>query len=195
MAMLPQEWSISGLSVELGMDRRTLAKRLADVAPVREDAKGKLYRMRDVLVAVYETASEGSSYEQERTRLTKAQADKTELEVKVLNGSLIPSHKVEEVWGGMLGSFRARCLSIPTKAAHAVISVADLAEAEAILKDYVHEALSELADYDASQYSTRPSGQSGEDRSAAADDDGQPVGGRAPKAKQRGKRGARTLEH
>lgn len=140
-------------------------------------------------------SGETLDYNAERARLTKAQADKTELEVEVLRGSLIPAEKVEEVWGGMLGAFRARCLSIPTKAAHAVLAADDLADAEAILKNHIHEALAELADYDASQYSPRPRKEDGEDGGAAAGDDSEPVGGRPPKAQQRGKRRTRPVEH
>jgi phage terminase Nu1 subunit (DNA packaging protein) len=195
MAMTAQEWTISGLSVELGMDRRTLAKRLSDVTPVREAGKSQYYRMKDVVEAVFVANAPAGSLEEERTRLTKAQADKTELEVAVMRGSLIPAGTVEEVWSKMLGAFRARCLSIPTKASHAVLAVADLTEAELVLKDYVHEALSELAEYDGSQYGARPDKPVGEDSSASTSDGGKRVGRRSPDAEQRGERGAGPLEH
>jgi phage terminase Nu1 subunit (DNA packaging protein) len=195
MAMTPQDWTISGLSVELGVDRRTLAKRLADVTPVREDGKSQYYRMKDAVAAVYQSGDDTGSYEQERTRLTKAQADKTELEVSVLRGDLIPAEIVDSVWGSMLGAFRARCLSIPTKAAHAILAVADLHEAETILKDHVHEALTELADYDATQYGVKAGQESLAGDSATSRDDGEPVGGCVPATQQRGKRRARKMEH
>jgi hypothetical protein len=40
MAMTKQLWSINALSVELGIDRRTLAKRLADLPPDEEKKIG-----------------------------------------------------------------------------------------------------------------------------------------------------------
>jgi len=49
MSMQPQTWSISGLAVELGMDRRTLAKRLAHVPPVTGTGRRKRWRLADVL--------------------------------------------------------------------------------------------------------------------------------------------------
>lgn len=49
MAMQPQRWSISALSVELGMDRRTIAKRLADLRPIAEENGVKYYSLRDAL--------------------------------------------------------------------------------------------------------------------------------------------------
>ncbi len=47
MALQRQLWSINALSVELGIDRRTLAKRLQDLPPAQESPN--VYRLRDVL--------------------------------------------------------------------------------------------------------------------------------------------------
>jgi hypothetical protein len=45
MAMNPQLWSLSGLSIELGIDRRTLAKRLSSLRPDGEGIEaGKTVR-------------------------------------------------------------------------------------------------------------------------------------------------------
>ena len=52
MTMQPQTYSINGLSVELGLDRRTLAKRLASVPPAAMRGKSKRWRLRDVLRAL-----------------------------------------------------------------------------------------------------------------------------------------------
>lgn len=132
-------------------------------------------------------------YEAERARLTHHQANNAALDEDVKRGALIPAEKVERVWGDMIGAFRARCLSLPTKAAQSVMGAADLAEAEAILKDLIYEALSELADYDPAHY--RAGAEGGETSSATAEADGKPVGGRRKKAQQRGKRRAGPVEH
>lgn len=47
MALQRQHWSINALSVELGLDRRTLAKRLDGLNPAQVDPK--LYELRAVL--------------------------------------------------------------------------------------------------------------------------------------------------
>lgn len=47
MALQRQLWSINALSTELGIDRRTLAKRLDGLVPAQDDPK--TYRLRDVL--------------------------------------------------------------------------------------------------------------------------------------------------
>ena len=49
MAMQPSTYSLNALSVELGIDRRTLAKRLADVPPAEVRGRSKRWRMQDVL--------------------------------------------------------------------------------------------------------------------------------------------------
>ena len=65
MAMQPATWTINGLATELGIDRRTLAKRLADVPPAEIPERSQLplletqrkkesprWRLRDVLAAL-----------------------------------------------------------------------------------------------------------------------------------------------
>ncbi len=81
----------------------------------------------------------------ERTRLTKAQADKTELEASTLKGDLIPADEVLSRWEKMVSSFRAKMLSIPTKTSHLLINVGEFDEVESILKTHVYEALKELS--------------------------------------------------
>lgn len=115
-------------------------------------------------------ASEDSffDYESERARLTHHQANKVSLEEQVLQGKLIPSETVERVWSNMVASFRAKMLSIPTKAAHQFLSLSDLNESQDLLKDHVYEALDELSDYDAEQYDIPNLTQDNGDDSAAA---------------------------
>lgn len=84
---------------------------------------------------------------EERARLAHHQADKTELEVATLRGELIPAEIVKRVQGDMVSAYRARSLSIPTKAAHELLGLDDLNEAQDILKSYIYEALDELADW------------------------------------------------
>lgn len=111
-------------------------------------------------------------YEAERARLTHHQANKTELEAAVLKGKLIPAETVELVQGDMVGSFRAKILAIPTKAAHALCGLSDLSEAQDTLKTYLYEALKELADYSPQQYGIESLAEnSGNGRTAAGSND------------------------
>lgn len=84
----------------------------------------------------------------ERARLLKAQADKTELEVKAMNGELIAADEVESLWSGLVASFRSRLLALPVRCAHKVMALKTYQEIETTLRAHVFEALSELARYD-----------------------------------------------
>ena len=53
------------------------------------------------------------NYQEERARLTHHQANKTELEHRVLKGDLIPSNEVSRVWGDMVTKFRSKMLALP----------------------------------------------------------------------------------
>lgn len=52
MAMQPTLWSINALATEFGLDRRTVAKRLADVPPAGERAGHPVWRLADALPAL-----------------------------------------------------------------------------------------------------------------------------------------------
>ncbi len=88
----------------------------------------------------------GADYNAERTRLTKAQADEKELQVKQLQGDLIPAEDVLEEWQKMLTSMRSKLLSIPSKTAHLVIAAEKYQEAERIIRERIYEALQEMSD-------------------------------------------------
>lgn len=90
-------------------------------------------------------ASEGGELERERTRLTKAQADKTELEVSEIRGESARMPVIVQHWQAMVSSMRAKLLALPSKGA-ATIAPADKVQfATDALQALVHEALSEIA--------------------------------------------------
>lgn len=120
----------------------------------------------------------------ERARLLKAQADKTELEVKSMNGEVVPSEQVEMLWSGLVAAFRAKMLAMPTRCALRVMNLKTYPEIESCLRDHVHEALTELSRYDPEQHSIIDSAESSELSSAAAEFENQPVGGPVPPAQQ-----------
>lgn len=73
---------------------------------------------------------------------------KTELEVQIMQGELHRSEDVERIMNDMLGAFRARLLSIPTKLAPQVVGKTDIPVVKDLLKEAVYEAMSELSEYD-----------------------------------------------
>ncbi len=85
------------------------------------------------------------SLEDEKTRLTKAQADLAELELSEERGELVRMSSVSGAWESHVARCRARLLSLPTKASPQVVGCSSLAEVKAVLDGFVEEALLELA--------------------------------------------------
>jgi len=90
-------------------------------------------------------ASPATKFDNARLRKMVADAKKREIEVKKLEGDLIPADKVAEAWTTILGAVRAKLLSIPTKMAPLVLAADDLAEAQEIIKGQIYEVLNELS--------------------------------------------------
>jgi phage terminase Nu1 subunit (DNA packaging protein) len=193
MAMTPQDWTISGLSVETGIDRRTLGKMLKDAKPVGRRGKSDLYRIEQVITAL--RGSSGGDYNEERTRLTKAQADHEELKVAQLAGELIPVDFVIETWQAQTQNMRAKLLNLPTKAAQAAIAARELKDIEDVIRDQVHEALTELSD-DGIPEDTRKRLESNcKETGSASEADRKPVGGQVQKTKPGSQCGTGPVEN
>jgi phage terminase Nu1 subunit (DNA packaging protein) len=121
----------------------------------------------------------------ERARLLKAQADKTEIEVKALNGDLIAAEQVELMWAGLVSSFRARMMALPVRCAHRVMNITGYQEIEEILRGHVNEALEELSRYEPEpEQSAIVIEEGGDDGGSATELEDQPVGGSVPATKQ-----------
>jgi len=95
---------------------------------------------------ISQTSAEGFDYNEERARLTKFQADEKQLQVRVLEGDLVPSDQVVEMLETVISNARAKLLNLPVKAAQVALAATDLKEIEREIKELVYEALSELSD-------------------------------------------------
>lgn len=84
----------------------------------------------------------------EEAKWTRARRQKTELELQIMRGDLHRSEDVKRVMNDMLGSFRARTLSIPSKIAPQLVGLTEIPPIKELLKRGVYEALEELSDYD-----------------------------------------------
>lgn len=129
-----------------------------------------------------------SDFGTHKARLTRAQADLAELQWQQAKGNVLPRAAVLAAWQQTIAAARAKLLAIPTKTAGRVLAVSSLPEVEAILQEHIHEALAELARSDGIPAAGSPGG-----LEAAAEADGQPVGGPVPPAKPRSVRRARTV--
>lgn len=84
----------------------------------------------------------------EEAMWTRARRQKTELELQIMRGDLHRSEDVRRVMNDMLGAFRARILSIPSKFSPQLVGLTEIPPIKVVLKQAVHEALEELSDYD-----------------------------------------------
>jgi len=190
--------SITELVALTGVTNVTARKRCANVKSQHREGTTKTVEFESIpaLRAIFELdKGNDTTLEEEKIKLTSAQAEKVNLEVEVLKGNLIPADEIEEFLTRTFGAFKARCLSIPTKAAPSVIGVIEVLEVEEIIKEYIHEALAELKDYEPENRTTEDINKIRKDTRAAAETDSEPVGGQQKKTKQRSKRRTRTVEH
>lgn len=92
---------------------------------------------------------EGEIDNQKETGLwTRARREKAELEVKIIKGDLHRSVDVERIMNDMLGAFRGRLLSLPSKIAPQLLGMTEIPVIKETLKEAVHETMTELANYD-----------------------------------------------
>lgn len=176
--------NIDTLTKLTGSTRRTILNKCIDLTKTKGEGRSHLFESQDALPLILGVGkTDKKTLETERTRLASAQAEKTELEVQVIKGNLIPSESVELVVNNMIAAFKAKMLSLPTKAAPVVINMADTAECEGVLKEYVYEALEELSNYDSEQYSASGDKQGSKVSSSTTKADSKPVGRRKTKAK------------
>jgi len=97
--------------------------------------------------------SKNIDYHEERARLTKMQADKAEMEVEELAGSLAKVEDVVKQWESILMDVKGKLLSIPSKLATIIVDEDNPAVIQDLMDNYIREALLELSMYEGtSQY-------------------------------------------
>jgi phage terminase Nu1 subunit (DNA packaging protein) len=190
--------SVSWLAVNLGMDRRTLNSKLEGLKPASETKTkrgiDRKYFVRDVVDAIWARGSGDAEYldpDQERARKDKETADKLSMENAARRRELVDIASVSSVWIDQMAGMRAKLLSMPTKLGPQLINVPDARIVADKIQDEVHSALNELAEL--SFDSEEVSGERQANIEGTAQADGEPVGRRGKKAKQRVKLGARAM--
>lgn len=149
MAMVAQMWTLSGLAVELDMDRRAVGRMLKGVPPDGDGPKGANAWLMRTVIDVMSGADGGSERldpAQERARKDRELADKAAMENAARRGELLDRADVDAAVTSSFSRVRSRMLSIPSKAAPLVVQDMEIAEAEHLLRSHVIEALQELAD-------------------------------------------------
>jgi len=86
-------------------------------------------------------------YDEQKAKHELAKRLRTEMQLAKMENKLHDSEDVEAVMADMLYKFRAKMLAIPSKLAPGLANEHDIVEISKILKDTIHSALIELADY------------------------------------------------
>ena len=129
----------------LNLPERTL-RHMAENGVLPKAAKGE-YILGDVTEAYWKHVLGSEGLEAEQTRLTKAKADKAEIELAELKGEMHSYTDVESAWTEDVMNAKTRLLAIPTKLAPELVGKS-VQEIQAALKKEIYEALYELAGYD-----------------------------------------------
>lgn len=90
---------------------------------------------------------------EERTRLTRIQADRKELELKVAQGKLIDVDIAMSLWGMVVQAIRSKLLALPSKQAPLMLGCNSLSELQDVGEKQVNEVLEELGNPDLKKYS------------------------------------------
>jgi phage terminase Nu1 subunit (DNA packaging protein) len=89
-----KHWSVNALSLELGIDRQTLTRRLKDAVPAETkqlaNRTERRYLLADVVQALIDAQAESGDPITEKTRLDAARADQIEFDLAIKRGEYAP---------------------------------------------------------------------------------------------------------
>lgn len=97
------------------------------------------------------------NYQAEKTRLTAAQADKAEFDLKIANGEYIPVHEVATAWNKIAGEVKAQLLNLPSKIGPRAVGVKTPQEGFDLTMKFIKPMLKELSETETDVASDRPS--------------------------------------
>lgn len=139
--------SVSQLADITRKDRKTISKRLVDLA-AEAGAKGaKLYDSAEALPLIYASDSTddiSKALQQEELGIERAKREKLEIEVGRLRGEMLPIDLVAKTVEREYNFIRSNFRSIPSKLAKPLSMITDPAEIHAALTAAVDEVLIEL---------------------------------------------------
>lgn len=131
------------LSHETGISPQRVRKILAGVTPDKTTERGKYFTLRTFsksLEAYAQPASE-KTLNDERLRLTTAQADKQELEVMVAEGKLVPVEQIGNAFANVMSELKSAMMNLPPKLAPVVFAAETAREVEERAKELMYAAL------------------------------------------------------
>ena len=141
---MSQSVDLQTLADLLMLDPRRI-QQLAKEGVVVKAARGE-YELVPSIQGYINSLKESGNQEifEQKTRLTKARAEREEFTVKKLQGELVGKNDVIENWSLMIANCRSLILAIPNKIAARVRSTKTDAEAQKIIQNELWQALREL---------------------------------------------------
>jgi len=125
-----------------------------DIAPFKKTGRIIFYNLKDVIAYWRNKEKKRETpLTDERTRLTRIQADKAEREFELLKNKLHDSDIVKSVWSDIVLRFRSRLLAVPAKLSLGLCNKTEPNKIESIIQKEVLQVLEELQKYKASDYS------------------------------------------
>lgn len=146
----PEEgYSLSALARLMGVDRRTLAARLAGVSPLKQSSREKLYRLSDAvrgfIAMPLQGAEETDVLRASRQRKSAAEAGLAELKLGRESGELMSQR---EAFAHVFKLFRAMHVRLGVRMPHEISAQLYRAQSEAavadVLRREVERAFGEL---------------------------------------------------
>jgi phage terminase Nu1 subunit (DNA packaging protein) len=181
-----------------GVSEETITQWQKAGMPVKTQRKGTLGNEYVVVDCVQwremqVTDGEGPlNLNQERARLAKAQADKTELEASELKGEMVRYEELSAHWTARGSALKARLLTMPTKISPRMRVAVNDQEGAALMTAEILEALAEISGTGIPLSVTARRQRSERLAQTTADSDGERVGGRgeATVERKRGRTGS-----
>ncbi|HEX2526912.1 MAG TPA: hypothetical protein VHL31_11540 [Geminicoccus sp.] len=146
--MTQRAWSVNGLAAELGLDRRTVAKRLALATPhsVAPDGSPR-WLLPEAVKALFAIQDDRRriDFDEARQRKVAAEAQLAELELARQRGEVVAIEDVGVELEQRYAAVRARLMAMPPKLAP-LLCPDEPATAQSMIEAAVVEALAELSE-------------------------------------------------
>lgn len=162
--------SAKELGEYLGLTARRVHQLCHDGLPFTPNGKQKLFNLKTALpwyISQIRKNKESEGYDAERTRLVKAQADKTELETKIKRGEVLELELVEQGMMAVAAVYSSGRDSISGRLANDLAAESDVAKVQMMLDEEVRRGTNEVTHRLASIAEYR---EDGDDTESAADE-------------------------
>jgi len=150
------------------------------------------------IIAYYRGRAEAGgslSLTDERTRLTRINADRKQLELEKMRGETIDTERAQQVWSAVMQNIVNKLEIIPSKLPPMAYGLT-IPEIKALVEQMLYEVRNEIANPDLQELARMASGKrASKHGSPKAAPHGKRLGRSKPGAKSGGKRGARKVVH